>query len=285
MRRWLSDRYNGLVDGIVSAAVLSGGLWAYSRHLVGLVWLVPISIIGATAAFYVLRVGRRRAGAARSIKTLSNPTDYERLALSHSMNARQNFVDDTHFFTSVQQTYRVAGNDGFFKLRYKGVNASRSPSYCFVDMIAGDSPMDLDDMNISVVDVADGRPLSWIVVSDDPYCKTIEMRFQQPVQPGSHFEIEWSCEWKGTFTRKKDYVFCNHYPRRRGIEFVGLQVVLPAQPAFIEGVRYDGRTIAMAAIQPFGQIEDGLWYGAWEIEKFRGNQKHVYVIQFERTDM
>jgi hypothetical protein len=281
MGAWLRNRSNAIIDSLIGAAVLA---------LVGVVYAQGVSefvavllfAVGCAAVMVVLWL-RRRGEAGRAVRVHAEPTDDFRLALSKLLTPHPLVLDDVHHFTRVRQTFRIHGQDGVFELDYEGTNVSALPSYRLCEMVAGDSPMDLRDLNISACDPTDASPLAWSAVIDEPYRKIIEVRFRRPVLPGESFRLAWSCTWRGTFTRPRDYVFFLAGHRRRGVDVLRGELMLSRPPAFLEGVYYDGRRLVTSASQPAATShEDGSCTVVWDINGVPA--KSVPVIEFERTD-
>jgi hypothetical protein len=284
MGAWLRERSQGIIDGLLSAAVLAGAGVLYAK---GIPWLVVALLVlgcgsGVLAAAHRLR-GLRLAK--RPVAVLTVATDFDRLALSTLMRPDPRLIDNVHRFTLARETFRIHGQDGVFEFSYEGTNVSARPSYCLRDTVAGDSPMGIRDLSIVAFDPVDSAPLAWHAILDEPYRKIIEIRFPRPVQPGESFRVTWSCTWCGTFTRRRDYVFFLYNIRRRGVDaFLG-ELVLSRPPAFVEGIRYDGRHLVTDASQPVVTThEDGSCTVIWKMVDLCRNERYMHLIEFERTD-
>jgi hypothetical protein len=281
MGPWLRERSNAVVDSLVGALVLALAGVVYARGVSGFV-AVSLFVVGCAAAV-VARWLRRRDPARRAVRVHAGPTDDLRLALSRVLTPHPLLLDDVHHFTRVTQSFRIHGQDGQFELTYEGNNVSGQPSYCLREAVAGDSPADLHDLNISVHDPVDGSALAWSALVDEPYLKIIEMRFRRPVLPGEDFRLAWSCTWRSTFTRPRDYVFFLAGHRRRGVDVLRGQVVLSRPPAFFEGICYDGRRLVTSASQPTATVaHDETCVLTWDIDQVPA--RSVPIIDFERTD-
>lgn len=281
MGAWLRARSNAVVDSLIGALVVALVGVAYAR---GVSEVVAVSFfVAGCAAAVAARWLRRRDRTRRAVRMHAGPTDDVRLALSRALTPHPLLLDDVHHFTRVTQSFRIDGRDGLFTLEYEGINVSAQPSYCLREAVAGDSPADLPDLNISVHDPADGSALAWSALVDEPYLKIIEIRFRQPVPPGERFRLAWSCTWQGTFTRPRDYVFFLAGHRRRGVDLLRGQLVLGRPPSFFEGISYDGRRLTTAASQPTATVaHDGTCVLVWDIGLVP--TRSVPIIDFERTD-
>jgi hypothetical protein len=163
--------------------------------------------------------------------------DLRKLALSQYIEPDRALVDNTHRFERISQTFTIAGHDGSFVLRYTGRNESKNISTCFRDSVVGDSPIDIDKMDIKAVDKSTGAALQWRVLRDDPYEKMVEVDYRAPLRPHERFDIEWSCDWPGAFSRAEDYVFFPLHYYQKGVEEFRGTLIMDTPPKYVEGVR------------------------------------------------
>ncbi|MEV4715444.1 hypothetical protein [Micromonospora sp. NPDC049374] len=281
MGAWLRGRSDAVIDSLIGALVLA--LWGvvYARGVPGFVVVLPF-VIGC-AAVAVVHWLRRRDRTRRDVQLHAEPTDDVRLALSRLRTPDPLLLDVVHRFSQVTQAFRIRGQDGVFELDYAGTNVSKRPSYCFREALAGDSPMDLRDLNISAHDPTDGLQLTWSALVDEPYRKIIEVRFRRPVLPGESFRLALSCTWRGTFTRPRDYIFFLAGHRRRGVDVLHGKLILSRPPAFFEGIYYDGRQLVTAPSQPTATVQqDGSCTVVWSIDGVPA--RDIPIIDFQRTD-
>jgi len=190
-------------------------------------------------------------------------------------------VDNKHQFSLIQQTYILDGYDGKFILRYRGNNSKKQVSRFFRDSVVGDSPADTSKMEIQVLDKIRKLPLKWRLLKDESYEKLIEIYFFQPLNLGDGFDIEFSCQWPGTFTRREDYVFYPIHYYKRGVEKLIGKLVLNAVPSYIEGIRFDGKTLEIESTPPRISKKQSKSVVTWEIE----NPKYIYILQYGRQDL
>jgi hypothetical protein len=278
MAGWFEARLAAVIDGLIGIVVAALVGFIYASGVSGFVALALL-VVGGAAVVVTHRVRRRRA-TERADGAI--PDDFW-LALIKLRTPHPLLLDDPHHYTRVTQAFRIHGQDGTFELTYEGVNVSDRPSSCFREAVAGDSPIDLRDMNLSARDLTDGSTLTWSAVVDEPYRKVVDVRFRQPVLPGERFKVAVSCTWRSTFTRPRDYVFFLAEHRRRGVDTRRMELTLCRPPAFYEGLAGGPRGSVTAASQPTATVhQDGSCTLVWDITGIPA--RSVPVIQFERTD-
>jgi hypothetical protein len=284
---WLRERFLAVVDGIAASALV--GVLAL---LVGGRLRIPTPVL-SVVAFGILCVLvfflRRRSAWATNARHVERTKVGETLDLGHlamEMSWRTKYSDKTHRFHLYEETYTVIGRDGKFIYHYQGFNATKFPSSGIRDITCGDSPIDAGRMNIEARDLLrGGKKLAWKVVSDHPYVKIVEIVFQQPIASNEEFDIEWSCDWPGTFTRSTDYVFFTWWRRRRGTDTFRGRLVLAAPPGFVQESRYYGRHSRTEAEQPTITETDGRTIICYETDEPILPKGYIYQIEFGRTDL
>ena len=120
------------------------------------------------------------------------------------------YTDDRHHLSFVREEYVVHGDDGTYNWTLSGQNASDSVSQSIYVKISGDSPIDLTELPVTVIDRLHGdAQLRFSCIGDRPNCKAFSIDFVQPLSPGDAFELQLSCRWDNTFlrTHTRDYVF------------------------------------------------------------------------------
>lgn len=294
--RWIAQRFYGALDNIIATLILAGVAYliaVISGLLSGIVIPGPVAIplVIATIimlpvlilAVVVLRLSQKKAFIIRPIELRepSKPLDFKRLGFSQYVEPDPLLVDNTHTFLLIQQTYLIDGYDGTFVLRYHGKNAINQMSQCFRDSVVGDSAADTSLMAIKVVDKGKNVPLTWKLLKDEPYEKLIEIYFLQPLNFGDEFDIEFSCRWPGTFTRREDYVFYPIHYYKHGVKKLVGELILNAAPSYVEGIRFDGGKAMLETVQPQIQRRENKFIVTWEIE----NPTHIYILQYGRQDI
>jgi hypothetical protein len=294
--RWIAQRFYGALDNIIATLILTGVAYliaVISGLLPGIVIPGPVAIPLVIVTIImlpvlilvvvVLRLSQKKAIIIRPIRLRepSKPLDFERLGFSQYIEPDPLLVDNTHRFLLIQQTYLIDGHDGAFVLRYHGKNATNQISRCFRDSVVGDSAADTSLMAIKVVDKDKNVPLRWKLLKDEPYEKLIEIYFLQPLNFGDEFDIEISCRWPGTFTRREDYVFYPIHYYKHGVKKLIGELILNAAPNYVEGIRFDGGKAMLETVQPQIQRRRNKFVVTWEIE----NPKYIYILQYGRQDI
>lgn len=293
--RWIAQRICGALDNIIATLILAG-----ITYLIGVLsGLLPrVTIPGPIAiplvtiillilpllvAIVGLRLYQKRNHIIRSIRLRepSKPIDLERLGFSQYIEPDPLLVDNKHRFSLIQQKYILEGYNGAFVLRYQGKNVTKQISRFFRDSVVGDSAADVSFMAIKVVDKIRNVPLIWKLIKDEPYEKLIEVYFCEPLNFGDEFDIEISCQWPGTFTRREDYVFFPIHYYKHGVEKLIGQLVLNSSPSYIEGLRFDGKRVELEPVQPKMQRKGRKYVITWEID----NPKYIYILQYGRRDI
>jgi hypothetical protein len=191
-------------------------------------------------------------------------------------------VDAVHHFNCITEEFFIHGNDGSFNWTFDGVCTAQR-SNALVLKVSGDSPSDVNAMDISITDqLANGAPLAYDVLTDRPYCKVIQTYFPRSLGPGGQFKIRFSCRWNNTFprSRRKDYVFSSWASyAAAGID------------------RIVGRLVVDLPINNFklAKLEDGAWtetaHQPREVDSSRtrtelewniASPAHVYLLSFEK---
>lgn len=117
--------------------------------------------------------------------------------------------DTRHHLISVEEEFVISGDDGLYSWSLHGFNAVESISSQLFVKVSGDSPMDVSEIPIQVVDLREDRPLVVQCISDRPNCKTYAIEFLEPLARAEEFRIRIDCRWDNTFlrTRSLDYVY------------------------------------------------------------------------------
>lgn len=280
--RWVAQRFYGVLDNIIATLILAGVAYLISVTsglLPGIVIPGPVAIPLVIATIIMLPVLILAVVVLRlSKKKASHKLPYNPALIWYTDPL---LVDNTHRFLLIQQTYLIDGYDGTFVLRYHGKNATNQMSQCFRDGVAGDSVADTSLMAIKVVDKAENVPLTWKLLKDEPYKKLIEIYFRQPLNFGDEFDIEFSCRWPGTFTRREDYVFYPMHHYKHGVKRLVGELILNAAPIYVRGIRRDGKKTMLEPVQPQIQRRENKFVVTWEIE----NPKHIYILYYGRQDI
>lgn len=184
-------------------------------------WLIAAYTLSVFLAYLVLRLVRvARQLAVLKKENLEIGQDRERRAvadgLTQGMLALIAFLtqppraDMHHHLTKVTEEYRISGDDGIYLWTIEGFNALESPSESFYVKVAGDSPQDLEDIPIEVVDLLHGGcVLETQCIGDRPNCKVYSISFRQPLGLGDGFAFQLRSRWDNTFLRSEvwDYVY------------------------------------------------------------------------------
>ena len=123
--------------------------------------------------------------------------------------------------------------------------------------------------------------LPWKLLQDEPYAKLIELLFHRPLGTRDSFDVEFSCRWPGTFTRREDYVFFPMHYFQLGVEKLVGRLILDDEPGYIVGMRLVGETSEAEPRQPSLDEREGKFVVSWEID----NPQHIYVLRFSRGDL
>ena len=184
-----------------------------------------LCVIVAGLAYRVIRLSRRSASLNNQLEELRRSTAVESQTLEEMAHidglargllglmvhlTQPPYSDTQHHLTYVREEYVVHGDDGTFNWILKGHNALDSPSQSLFVKISGDSPVDVTELPLTVLDRLHGdRPLTTTCVTDRPNCKAYAIEFERPLEPMQAFEIQVNCRWDNTFirTRRRDYVF------------------------------------------------------------------------------
>jgi len=296
IRIWIVKRFYGALDNIIATFILAGVVYIigvmsgwFPRVIVH--WPLPIPLFVSVIALLpvliftmlIVRRTKKKVSVIRPFR-LQVPTkslDLERFGFSQYIEPDPLLVDNSHRFLLIQQKYVLEGYDGTFILRYKGENVTTEISRCFRDSIVGDSAADVSQMGFRVLDKTNGVLLKWNLLKDEPYEKLIEIYYHQPLCLEDIFDIEFSCRWPGTFTRRDDYVFYPIHYYKHSVEKLVGELVLNAAPSYVEGIRFDGKQVKLEVTQPFIRKKRGKFVVRWEIE----NPKYIYILQYGRQDI
>ncbi len=295
---WLLSRIYGVVDGIIAALVLMGIIYLigvfsgkFSKIIPAWPFKIPIYIlviifIIILITLIIILIWYSKKKARRTIPNfnikLAETFDIEHLALSQYIEPDPLLINTKCHFLLIHQAYLIDKNDGYFKLRYKGVVLNKQVCLSFIDSIVGDSAIDSSIMSITVSDRVRKTPLRWRLLKDNPYEKILEIFFHEPLNAGEIFDIEYSCFWPGTFTRNEDYVFYPlHYYKHGVEEFIG-EAVLNKPPYHFEGIRFDRKKIELYPIQPKKIKKNTRYILRWKIKKPKSS---IYIIKFDRQDI
>lgn len=206
-----------------------------------------------------------------------------RLAQGSFQRGEHLFVDRMHHYSHISAMYEVEGFDGHYSVSYAGENVLRKPSRSVVRMIAGDSAIDRGVLALTISPMPPTESLTWDFVDEKetPYRKPFRVFFRSPLAKGDPFGFRLSCNWRGTFARKDDYVFWPVHQFRRGIDVQELMVLLPVCPVRYEGVIWRRGRYKVAETQPVLQeVERG-----WCIKATLQKPRHLYAIWFTRGDI
>jgi hypothetical protein len=283
---WLKSRGAGVADEIIASLVIAGLTIVFLRRPPTLFVLAAAALaISIVVAIILLRRGAASASDLRHIERTKVGESLDLGHLAMEMAWRSNQLDKTHHFDFIEERYEVVGTNGKFSYHYRGTNVSRSSSLGIREVICGDAPVETTRMNVQARDLARGRPITPKVVTDKPYMKVFDLVFPQPVPPGEQFEICWSCEWPGTFTRVDDYVFFTSWARLRGVShFVGT-LVLAVPPRFVVASRYYGRHTRTELGQPEIVERNGLIEVTLEMNDPPLPKGYIYQLEFGRGDI
>jgi hypothetical protein len=288
LSQWFQARLWSIADQLAAALVITG-LALIVTHQLSRRILLPVVIVTIIfpitfAGFMLLRPGRLRAGDRRVDRTpIADSLDFSRLALDLTWRTKEK--DFNHRFAHIEECYAIEELDGLFEYHYRGTNVGKDPSLGIRETISGDCPIDIERLDIRAEDVATGAPLTWDAVRNEPYTKTVMIRFPTPVQPGGCFDIKWSCRWPGTFARNDDYVFFTFRRRQRGVEYFRGTLQLARSPSFHACYRYYGSRLRTELLQPVLATRDGKSEISFELENPPPGGNYVYLIEFRRTDL
>jgi len=280
MKRWLYK----VIDELILTLFITG-----ITGLLGILTVLPFQILVGIALTSLccgvigLILIKRKKRIICLIQPISSniEIDWDRLGFSYYKKPDPLLIDDTHALVLVEQTYIIKGTDVQCILRYKGINMNKQVSRFFRDSVAGDSPMDALLMNIQAIDKARNTPLKWKLVKDSSYEKIIEIYFFEPLKQGEEFDIEWSCQWLGTFTRREDYVFYPVNIYKQGVKKLIARLVLERKPKYIELIRINNKGANLEPLRPQIKEEDKKFVITYEID----NPKFIYIVQFGRQDL
>lgn len=191
-------------------------------------------------------------------------------------------TDSEHHFQCITEEFVVQGNDGTFNWTFDGTcHATRSNA--LVLKVSGDSPSDIDALDISVTDELKGRTaLTYDVLTDRPYCKVIQIYFKRTLRTGEPFKVRFSCRWNNTFpqSRQKDYVFSSWASyAQAGIDRISGKLVIDQAVDSVKLEKLQDGTWVATSHQP--RVMDSS-RSRTEIEWNIANPAHVYLISFRK---
>jgi hypothetical protein len=214
----------GAGAGLITYLAFGITIWQVRPGYTGqIVYILSVAVAGLS--YRIIRLSKRNAELGKQLAKLELSTSGESLAIEEMANidglakgllglmvhlTQPPHSDTQHHLTYVREEYVVHGDDGTFNWIVEGYNALDTPSPTLFVKISGDSPLDVTELPLTVLDRLRGdAPLRTACVGDRPNCKAYAVEFQNPLEPRQNFSIQVNCRWKNTFirTRRRDYVF------------------------------------------------------------------------------
>jgi hypothetical protein len=204
---------------------------------------------------------------------------YDRLCIEH---------DRWHYYQS-RRVLHIPRSDHSLEMHFEltGTNVATEPTTYLPLAIAADSPAEFDDLAITVRNRSRQRP-RWKpvpmrdVIRDDPYCKTVKVRFDQPVPRRAKFSYEVQLTWPGTAATREDYVFAKYAACLRGVAHAQIEVLLPEEPDWQAGTIDEGGLFQLLD-DPDVKWDDDNDVLRWDLED---PQRDIgYVLLFRRDQI
>jgi hypothetical protein len=201
------------------------------------------------------------------------------------ITAENPFPDRKHHFTFVQEEYVVHGDDGIYNWILQGCNVLHRPSQSLIVKFAGDTPVDISSLALSVLDKSTGQRYSdkqIRMLKDLPYLKVFELLFAKPISEDECFDLSLSCRWDNTFARARryDYVFFAWgYCATQGIDKLVGRLVCDVPIADFVLEKIEAGRLQKEHSQPkLVDTSSKHFVLEWEVS----NPQHVYLLRFTK---
>ena len=121
----------------------------------------------------------------------------------------------------------------------------------------GDSAIDDDQFlsYLTVVDLINDVPLSVELISTDPFFKQFKILFQMPIPPNGKFKTYYSWTWPGAMIRRRNYVFVDITPFKRGVEKLVITLKFFKKPKLCRAFYVKAKDIRKVGLENFQPLE------------------------------
>src|SRR6266568_3958225 len=129
--RWLTDRFTGILDGLLGSLAILTIAFVASRGVTPvliLTFAIPVLMLSIIVTRRHVRRHRQETSRRVDLTMIAGGVDFGRLALSYYLTAGAMTPDSIHRFALLDARFSINGGDGLFEYHYEGMNASRQPS-------------------------------------------------------------------------------------------------------------------------------------------------------------